>query len=175
MRKRLLLFTIAVTMVFVFASCGGDKPGIVDEIKHTVAQAIKGNIKGEVGKVYGTQWFEFTIESIEEVGSYAGYEPDDGGILVDVVITEKGTFDEPSPMGTFDFYMDSDTFLEYIWPLDPFDGSMMPEEFDLAKDEVVTYHMVFEVPEGLSDLVLMYTEWDEEESEGATFTINVNL
>ena len=177
MYKKFMAMALTVAMAFVLTSCGDTATKVKEEIKQTIAQAISGNVKGEVGKSYSTQWFEFTVESIMAVDSYAGYVPQEGNILVDVFITEKGTFDdaEPSPMGTFDFYMDSDTFYDYVYPLDPLDSTMMPEEFDLAYGETVTYHMVYEVPAGLNDLKLMYTEIDERDTEGATFTINVNL
>ena len=182
MNKKILVVFMAVMMCFALVSCGGADNGIkdvgtkvIDDIKHSVAKMIQGNINGEVGKVYATQWFQFVIESIEAVDSYAGYAPEDGYILVDVFISEKGTFadEESSPMGTFDFYMDSDTFSDYIYPLDPFDGTMMPLEFDLARDEIVSYHMVYEIPEGVTDLKLMYTEVNVESSKGATFVIKI--
>ena len=174
MKKKYLAVTIVIAIVLALTSCGTKA---ADEIKHTIAQMIQGNISGEIGKTYATQWFEFTVESIKSVDSYAGYTPNEGYALVDVLITEKGTFDDdrPTPMGTFDFYMDSDTFSDYLFPLDPIDSTMMPEEFDLEYGEVVTYHMVYEVPEDVSDLKLMYTEIDEADEEGATFSINVVL
>jgi hypothetical protein len=74
-------------------------------------------------------------------------------------------------MGTFDFYLNSPLFDEYIYPIDPIDDSMMPLEFDLAKNQSVEYHMIYEIPAAVPDFQLMYTEIDETDKEGVTFTI----
>jgi len=178
---------LAFSMIFALTGCGDSGGGssgggvgnainqVADNVRLSAARMLQGNVSGEVGATYGTRWFEFTIESIKEIDDAFGYTAPDGYILIDVVVTETGTFDEPIIMGTFDFYMDSDTFLEYEWPIDPLDDSMMPLEFYLAKDETVTYRMVFEVPASLDDLKLMYTEIDENMSIYATFVIDVNI
>ena len=171
MRKKLLI--VIVVMVFLFgmalsfAGCS--------KVVEGVRQVLSGNVSGEIGKSYSTQWFDFTVKSVKEVDSYAGYEPEAGYRFIAVDILETGAFDEPITMGTFDFYMDADTFFEYIWPLDPFDDSMMPSEFMLEKGETVEYIMVYVIPEEAPNLKLMYTEIDIEDNEGVTFTINLNL
>ena len=175
MRKKILSVALIAVLLMGFTACGGGSTSIVDDVKRQVATMIKGNIKGETGKTYGTQWFEFTIDSIKAVDSYSGYSAEKGYRLIDVLVTEKCTFDQAIPMGTFDFYMDSKDFEDYIYPINPLDDTMMPEEFDLAPGETVSYHMVYEIPEHAPDLKLIYTEWDEEEKEGATFTIDVKL
>ena len=201
MKKTMMYLTcaiLAVLMTLVIAACGGgsdsstsdgsgsgsDSSGVggivssvvdqaVESAKLTAARLVEGNIKGEVGKVYSAKWFDFTIESIEKISSIEGYSPEDGNILIKAVVTEKGTFEEPGPMGTFDFYLDSETFEEYVWAMPPLNDSMMPEEFDLDTNEIVKYTLVFEVPDGLDDLQLMYTEVDERDSVYATFVIDV--
>ncbi|MDR1193443.1 MAG: hypothetical protein LBK98_04615 [Peptococcaceae bacterium] len=172
----LVIFTVSLS------GCGGDSvrqaaSSAAQSVANTVqsvAELLSGDVTGEVGKTYATQWFEFTIESIEEVSKYAGYTPEDGYVLYDVLITEKGTFDEPSPMGTYDFYMDAPDFYDYVAPMGPLSEEMMPEEFDLAPDQIVEYHMVYEIPADTVGLKLMYTEWDSEDNEGNTFTIPIS-
>ena len=132
-----------------------------------------GDIRGEVGIAYHTQWFAFRIESAERMQNYKGYSAASGQELIDVVVTEWNTFGGALPMGTFDFYMDSDTFADYVWPLDALDGTMMPDSFTLNADEEVTYHVVYEVPAGLRDLVLCYTEINEDDEYGDTFTVQI--
>ena len=127
-----------------------------------------------VGTVHKTKWFEFTIHSIEKVDSYAGYTPRAGYQLYDVVITEKNTFSVAIEMGTFDFYMDDPSFIDYIFPIDPLNSTMMPEVFTLGVGQSVQYHMVFEIPSNVTKLKLMYTEIDEFNNKGKTFTIDVN-
>jgi hypothetical protein len=147
---------------------------ISDSIGSAVGSLIKGDVTGEVGKAYLTQWFNFSVLSINRVKEYSGYEPDNGNILLDVEIAELCTFDEPIEMATTDFFVDSDSFLDYVYPIAPLDDTMMPEQFTLKPKEKVTYHMVYEVPEDADDLKLVYIEIDTENNQGSTFTIKIN-
>lgn len=157
--------------------------GVTDQIKETVntaaeaaAQMINGDVTGEIGELYSTAWFEFTVKSIERVDSYAGYSPADDMQLIDVVINEKNIFEDEIPMGTFDFYIDENADAADYWvPLEPRDDTMMPEEFYLAVGESAEYHMVFEVPAEYNDLNLVYVEIDEDDGIGATFTIKFTV
>jgi hypothetical protein len=140
-----------------------------------LGRLIEGDVTGEIGEDYRTRWFSFNIESIEEVTEYAGYEPPEGSVLMDVVVTETCVFEESIPMGTFDFYMDAEDFPEYVYPIEePLDDAMMPSEFELIPDETVTYHMLYEIPARHEKLVLKYTELDADDVEYATFTINLD-
>jgi len=160
MKKRILLICVVLVFAFSLAAC--------NELTSLLGG---GDVTGQVGKTYKTQWFNFTVKSIEIVDSYADYKPKEGNVLVDVVVKEVSTFSSPIPMGTFDFYFDHNSFAEYVWPMDPLNDTMMPEEFSLVKGETVEYHMVFELPKGYADLSLMYTEYDEQENIGVTFSI----
>lgn len=139
------------------------------------AQRVSGDIRGEVGTAYATQWFEFTVKSAKAVDSYAGYTPEDGYQLVDIVVSETNIFDDTIPMGIVDFAMDNDDFDVYYFALDPLDDTMMPEEFELEPGESAEYHLVYEVPEGYTELMLLYLEVDEEDNEGDLFTIYITL
>lgn len=147
---------------------------IGDAVNEVVGKLLSGDVTGKVGETYRTEWFNFTVHSIDEVASYAGYTAQDGYTLYDVKISETATFENQITMGTFDFFMDADVFEDYAWPLDAWDDSMMPESFELEPGESAEYHMVFEVPEGMQGLKLMYVEIDEADNVGATFTIVVN-
>ena len=175
MRTKTLAFIFALIFVVVcLCGCGDIINDVIDDVVNTTSQFLSGNVTGQIGKAYSTQWFEFTIHSINKVDSYAGYEPASGYQLYDVLITEKNIFDKSIPMGTFDFYMDDPDFEEYIFSIDPLDNTMMPEEFDLKTGETVQYHMIFEIPEGVTKLALMYTEFDTDNNEGTTFTVYIN-
>lgn len=173
--KKKSIILIALTVCILLLVCACDKATeAASTVSNTVAQMLKGNVKGEIGKTYSTQWFEFTVKSIEKVDSYAGYKAQNGFELYSVLMNEKSTFDEEIPMGTVDFYMDTDSFEEYIYPIDPLDNTMMPLEFALNKGDVAEYYMVYEIPADTKGLMLCYTEIDEKETEGALFTIAIN-
>jgi hypothetical protein len=162
---------LADKIVSVRNTTGGS---ISDSIGSAVSSLIKGDVTGEIGKAYLTQWFNFSVLSIDRVKEYSGYKPEEGNILIDVEIAELCTFGKPIEMGTNDFFMDSDSFLEYVYPIAPVDDTMMPENFTLRPKEKATYHMVYEVPEGADDLRLVYIEVDTENNKGSTFTIKIN-
>ncbi|MDR2771530.1 MAG: hypothetical protein LBB57_05795 [Clostridiales Family XIII bacterium] len=174
MRKKLFFGSMVVlSLALALSGCGNSVKEVARNAAQSVVEMLSGDVVGEIGKAYGTQWFEFTIKSIGEVSEYAGYAPEEGYTLYDVLVTETGTFDEASPMGTFDFYMDAPSFSDYIYPLDPLSDEMMPLEFDLDTDETVEYHMIYEIPIDTAGLNLMYTEVDEDENEGITFSIPI--
>ena len=145
-----------------------------DDVMNNAAQRLSGDVAGEIGKTCATIWFEFTVHSIKEVDAYAGYTPTDDCILYDVVITETNTINISIQMGSADFYMDDPSFEEYIWPIAPLDDAMMPEFFYLAPDETVQYHLVFEIPSTVTELMFMYTEIDDIGNYGRTFTIPID-
>lgn len=172
--RRIVATALAFALLCLGTGCGSAVnavSGVANAVGNTVGQYITGDVTGEVGKTYSTQWFTFTVKSIEKVSSYAGYTPAADNELIDVLITETCTFDQAIPMGTWDFKVDHDTFEEWYWPMDPINDTMMPVDFELRPNETVEYHMVYEVPAGYTDLKLLFTEFDEMDNEGATFTI----
>ena len=183
MKKRLLAtVTLAFALVLVLSSCSKAAESLNDAVSSGIDSAssaidnlLSGNVTGEIGKSYSTQWFSFTVKSIKSVPEYAGYTPAEGMQLIDVVVTEKNIFNQTIPMGTSDFYLDENSWPDYIYPMDPLDDTMMPIEFDLAVGETAEYHMVYEVPAEFSAMMLLYTEIDVTETEGATFTINFTV
>ena len=142
-----------------------------------VASVITNDMRGEIGGLYRTQWFDLSVNSMEVVKEYGGQTADAGYRFVVLEVYEKNTWDgeETIPMGTFDFYVDHASFIDYIWPESPWTANMMPDEFDLAPGEEVTYMVVFVVPEGLTDADFIYIEIDEAEGVGSTFAINLAL
>ncbi|MDR3075843.1 MAG: hypothetical protein LBU26_00965 [Synergistaceae bacterium] len=164
-KLRIALFVFAIVMMtggYIVAYARGEIGG-------------KGTVTCEAGKEYKTRWFNFTIESVKKVDKYAGYEPEKGNVLIDVVISEKCTFESPTTLGTMDFYIDAESFDEYQWPIDPIDDTMMPAEFELKPKDSVKYHMVYEVPSGVNDLKLLYEEEDEKGTTYRTFSMDIKI
>jgi hypothetical protein len=179
--RRIVIYAIAVVLVAggifvekIISAKNTSGGSIADSVGSAVGSLIKGDVTGEVGKAYLTQWFNFSVLSIARVKEYAGYKPEDGSVLFDVEIAELCTFNEPTEMGTSDFFVDADSFLEYVYPMPPKDKTMMPENFTLQPKEKAQYHMVFEVPEDAEGLSLVYVELDEKGNEGSTFKIKIN-
>ncbi|MDR2514331.1 MAG: hypothetical protein LBD02_03875 [Christensenellaceae bacterium] len=171
--KKAALAALALCLCLTLLACSSVQEAGT-KLAEQVGQLLHGDVTGKIGETYRTEWFNFSVSSIKEVKEYAGYTPKEGNTLYDVVITELSTFADPIPMGTFDFYMDAESFDEYVFPMDPIDETMMPTEFTLNKDDNVNYHMVYEVPSGTAGLKLMYTELSEADEKGATFTIPID-
>lgn len=171
--KKLALALAGILCAITLVACGGGSSTAGNIIGEAIGSLVSDGGKGEIGKAYHTQWFAFRVDSVERVSEYAGYATGEGNELLDVAVTERNIFGEAITMGTFDFYLDSDTFLEYVWPMDPMDETMMPDSFVLADKEEVTYHMIYEIPAGLTDLILYYTEFNEDGEEGDTFAITI--
>jgi hypothetical protein len=180
-KKIVIVFALVLALALSLSACGvkdqveGAVENAARSAEELIGQFLSGDVTGEIGKDYRTEWFSFNIKSINSISDYAGYAPGEGNVLVDVVVTETNIFEEALPMGTFDFYLDDTSFVDYIYPISPLDDTMMPEEFELGIGETVEYHMIYEIPADAADLRLMYTEVDETEAEHTTFTIPVSL
>ncbi len=163
--KKIAALLLALGLVLSLTAC------------EKVASFIQGDVTGEVGKVYKTQWFDFSVNSLETVAEYEGVPADEGYVFVVANITEKNTWDgnESIPMSNWDFYMLEGTDTAEINPESPWADAMMPDEFSLAPDEEVTYDVVFMVSENVADVKFVYLEVDEDGGTHATFTIVHNL
>jgi hypothetical protein len=141
-----------------------------------VKNLIEGNVTGELNKTYSTQWFDFTVKTIKTAYEYAGYDAGDGYKFVDVIVSETNTFDEPIPMGYWDFELAAEGLPEEdTIPLEPLDETCMPEEFTLEVGETAEYHVLFTIPDEITEISFIYEEIDEEDNVGATFTIKHEL
>ena len=166
MRKAFLALVLSAALLFSLSGCGG------------FLNLFGGDKTGSIGAEMKTEWFAFVVESAKIVPEYEGYTPESGNMLIDVVVTETNTFDSTLPMFDSDFVL-QDSSESFVFSLDPFHGSMMPLEFDLAVGETVTYHVVFEVPDSSSGFSLVYleeyTDTTGNEGTGSTFTVELGI
>ena len=153
--KKIRLLALAVLLVLTLTGCDlvNELGSKVEEIRNDI---ISGDVTGEIGKTYSTQWFDFSVNAIERVDQYQDQVPAEGMQFIKAEIFEKSTYDKAIPMGTFDFFVDHDSFDEYIWPMDPWHDSMMPAEFELNKGDSVTYTLIFEVPADIETVDFYY-------------------
>jgi len=142
--------------------------------RENISDFLSEDVTGETGETYQTKWFDFTIDSIDEIDSYAGHTAEEGNRLLKVQVAETSTWDETITLGTFDFYMDDPSFEEFIWPITPKDSTMMPEKFDLEPGATVQHVMIFDVPTNTTELALMYTEYYDNKDIGNTIMIYID-
>jgi len=186
MRVKSLTLLLALAFVFVglagcsdiisFSDPAEKRREANEKRRESISSFIagEGDVTGETGETYKTEWFEFTVHSIEKVDSYASRTAGEGHQLYKVLITETSTSEETIPVGTFDFYMDAPAFEEYIWAIAPLDKTMMPAEFSLGPGETVQYVMIYEVPVDTTELALVYTEYYDNGEIGTSFTIYID-
>ena len=60
MRKKLIAVVVVVVMLVAFSGCSK----VVEQVAEGVRQVLSGDVSGEIGKSYSTQWFDFTIKSV---------------------------------------------------------------------------------------------------------------
>jgi len=170
--KRLVILLVAVSMAATLGLAGCSSNGGGNDISNAVAQLLEGDVTGQIGKEYKTQWFTFTINSMSTNSSFAGYTAASGNKLVIANITLTNIFGSSQPFGTYDWFVLGDNTDE-IYPLSPLNDKMMPESFSLNDKETVTYDVVIEFPEDLKNPYFMYTEIDEKGTAGTTFKIPI--
>jgi len=177
MRTKSLALLIALAFVLVgLAGCDHiisfDDPA--EKRKEAISNVIAGDKTSKIGETYRTKWFEFTVHTVEKVGSYADYTANADYQLYKVLLSLKNITDDSIAMSIFDFYMDDPAFEEYVWGIPPMDDTMMPESYDLGPDEAVQYVLIFEVPTNTTNLVLAYTETFVIGNDGTTFSIAIS-
>jgi len=180
---RVKSLVLLLLLAFVFFGLAGCKHTISfanpaekrrGSISAFISENISGDVVAETGDTCTTKWFEFTVHSIEKTDAYFDYAAKEGYQPYKVMISLKSIWNEPIPMGIFDFYMDAPDLQEYIWAISPLDDTMMPEEYDLLPRETAQFVMIFEVPTNTAGLALFYTENFEDGNDGATFSIPID-
>ncbi len=174
-KKRALALFVSLCMAatLTLGACGGSGDPVeqaANDIGDAVTQAFQGDVMCEIGKEYSTKWFKFTVESLSTASSFEGYTAADGMTLVIVHVTITNTFGSTQPFGTFDWFITADSLGEdYIFPMSPLSSGMMPDNFDLADGETVTYDVVIEYPSDLQNPNFTYIELDAQQNAYATF------
>ncbi|MDR1619641.1 MAG: DUF4352 domain-containing protein [Clostridiales bacterium] len=173
MKKKLCITLFLFVATVVATGCGivnnaGRVFGWADE------QLPIGDTVGKIGETYKTSRFSFIVKSVTPLATYNGIPPEDGYTLYDVVIWEKNISDSPLPIYTGDFFMDHDSYIDYVYALDPESDAPAPEELTLGAGEETEYHLLFETPAVESGLMLMIELFNGDTMGATTFAINVN-
>ena len=180
MRMMTLVLSLCLVSSVALTGCGAGEQvqqtaaDVAETVSNAAAQLIEGDVTGRVGKEYTTKWFTFTVDSMETVASYDDYTAAEGNTLLVAHITEKNISGSSQPFGTFDWLVDDDSLAEYIYPLDPFNGDMMPASFTLADGEEASYDVVIEYSTSLANPFLMYMEVDDQGDTYTSFKIYIN-
>ncbi len=178
--KKALALLLSIIMLLAFTGCdrtwsdilGIDAPPVGNVPIDDGIYAEDGYAEGELGDTLVNAFFAYSVDSAEIVDSYAGYTAGKGMQLLDCVITVTNVFGDEIPMFNSDFQIqwgDGDEDYGYGLILD--DSTSMPDEYTLAADETVTYHVVYEVPAGTDFFSVSYMEIYADNTEGDVFFV----
>lgn len=132
---------------------------------------------GYVGDIMHTYWFDFTVNDIMFCQTFQGYTAREGYQLIVLDLTIENTFDEEVPMSDWDFWVEwgeDDYDFDYSYPVsNSYDIStdFLPESYYLPADDIVTGLLMYEVPVGYSEYMLIFEEYFENEEVGDWFGV----
>lgn len=132
---------------------------------------------GYVRDIIHTYWFDFTVNNTMFCQAFQGYTARDGYQLIVLDLTIENTFEDEVPMYDTDFgivwgedYYDYDG--SYPVP-DLYDIShdFLPEHYYLSPNDIVTGLLMYEVPVGYSEYMLIFEEYFEDGDVGDWFGV----
>lgn len=120
---------------------------------------------GYVGDIMHTYWFDFTVNDVLMCDSYQGYTAKEGYQLIVLDLALENTFYEEVPMFDTDFWVEwgeDDSDFGYAYPVtDLYDQGMdfLPEKYELPLDKTLSGLLMFEVPVGYWEYMLIFEEY----------------
>lgn len=132
---------------------------------------------GYVGDILHTYWFDFTVNDIMFCQTFQGYTAHEGYQLIVLDMTIENTFNEEVPMFDTDFWVEwgEDSFdFDYSYPVSnsyDFSTDFLPEHYYLPTDDIVTGLLLYEVPVGYSEYMLIFEEYYEDGDVGDWFGV----
>jgi len=201
--KKVIALCLSAVMLFALIGCGGgsnenetsDGGNIVDDASNAVGEAASGIAKmlqsegrpynsihtGKVGDTLTNTFFDWTVHSVTVQDSFTvdGEEflPPDGRRFVLVDITTKNVFTEINPMSNTDFgimWEDADGTQEDI-PYEAMTDEMYLDEFEEAVGESHSGLILFDIPADVTKVYITYYEIWDDEFEGDSYLIEVDL
>lgn len=161
----------------------GCKDG-VDDVVSKVSTVLKAQgreydnlISGGIGDTLSSAFFDFTVNSATIAETYADYLPNtEGYVFLVVDVTTVSTFDNPIPVGNYDFIIAwGAEEAEQDIAFESFSDEMYPDEVTIEKGEKVSGAVVFEVPPDEKDFSFIYEEFYEDEFVGNTCSVDFTV
>lgn len=128
---------------------------------------------GYVGDIMHTYWFDFTVNDIMFCQNFQGYTAREGYQLIVLDMTIENTFDEEVPMFDTDFWVEwgEDDYSYPVSDLYDISTDFLPECYYLTTDDIVTGLLMYEVPVGYSEYMLIFEEYFEDGDVGDWFGV----
>lgn len=114
--------------------------------------------EGSISDTLSTYWFKFSIDSIESVSTYGGYDATAGYKFVVVNVRVENTSSGSLPMYIDDFYLyDYNRDVDYI-AYEAWTPVMMAEQVDIPEGETEVLILVYQVEDYVTDIELNFIE-----------------
>ena len=124
----------------------------------------------EIGNTIATAFFEWDLDSLEVSRNFRDYLPEDRQAQFLVCeIRLKNTSSSTLPMSFADFklvYTDEGGKEQTLYPLEPFLEGQLPDTYQLAKDEMLSGLLIYQIPKNLKQGNLVYQEIYEDHFKG---------
>lgn len=123
-----------------------------------------------LGETVSTAWFDYVVTNVETQNEYGGYISAQGDQLVVVELTLKSTYTQPVTMFDTDFQLswsEMDLDETQCMPVEYYCDQQLPTEYELAPRESRSGVLVYQVPQDVGDLQLVFQEiFDDGTQEG---------
>lgn len=128
---------------------------------------------GYVGDIMHAYWFDFTVNDIMFCQTFQDYTAREGYQLIVLDMTIENTFDEEVPMFDTDFWVEwgEDDYSYPVSDLYDISTDFLPERYYLTTDDIVTGLLMYEVPVGYSEYMLIFEEYFEDGDVGDWFGV----
>ena len=139
--------------------------------------AYDGSGIGYVGDIMHAYWFDFTVNNVLFCQSFQGYSAREGYQLIVLDMTIENTFEEEVPMFDTDFWVEweeNDSDFDYSYPVsNSYDIShdFLQEHYYLHTNDIITGLLMYEVPVGASEYMLIFEEYFEDGDVGDWFGV----
>ena len=197
LRRQVAVLLLAVVMIFSLSACGtagqsqGNEGGIVNDIKKMLkaeGRPYDDVFTGNVGDTLTNTFFAWRIKSVTTadslVASYGAtvtpqtnsYYPE-GYRFVIVDMSAKNVYNTTNPVGNYDFYIIYEYKGETVedTAYSAFMDDMYPDNAYQDVGETTSGKVIFAVPKEVTEIMICYYEFWEDEFEGNTYLFNVTL
>mgnify|MGYP002344172875 FL=1 len=124
----------------------------------------------EMGDTITTAFFTWSLDSLQTGRNMQNFLPEDRqSQFLACEIHLHNTTSSALPMSYADFklvYADEVGKEQTLYPLEPFLEGQLPDSYTIAKDEVLSGLLVYEIPKNLKQAILVYQEIYEDNFKG---------
>lgn len=182
--KKVLALVLAAFIALSFTACKKEEPApepsnVVSPSVASDGRTYGGYTEAALNEKVTTQFFNFTVESVEKLDTYQELTPAEGNVFVLAKITSENIWGGQTPMYYDDYQIQwggtEDTDYGYSY-LDQ-EGTMGLVSYEkvLEEKESMTALYLFEVPAESTKCSISYLEIYEDDFQGNVFFVYFNI